>query len=71
MSDLICIQSRTNGNVLYVGSNAADAHKAATANLELRPRKTYLSMSEITRLSQTEQYRQAYNGIDPLHWYTH
>jgi uncharacterized protein YlaI len=71
MQEIICIKSRLNGQVMYIGFNEADAHKAASAHLEQKPIKTYVHMSEKTRLAQTEQYRQAYNGIDPLHWYIH
>jgi hypothetical protein len=71
MQEIICIKSRVDGAVLYFGSSEAEAHRAACANLEAKPRKSYLRMSELTRLAQTEQYRQAYNGIDPLHWYIH
>lgn len=71
MQEIICIKSRVNGSVLYFGGSEAEAHRTACANLEAKPRKTYIRMSEMTRLSQSEQYRQAYNGLDPLHWYVH
>lgn len=71
MREIICIKSRDTSKVLYLGSNEAEAHRIACENLEQKPRKHYVTMSAVTRLFQTEQYRQALNGYDPLHWYVH